>query len=126
MAVRSYQDLEVWQRAMELVEEVYRLTRTLPAAERYGMTSQMQRSAISIPANIAEGGARHHTREFLQHLAIAQGSLAELETFLLLTARLNYIEKMELNTAFDLCTQVGRMLHGLQKSLRRKLEAETP
>ena len=78
--VKSYRDLRVWQAAMNLVEQVYRLTRAFPKQETYGFSSQMQRAAVSIPSNIAEGHTREHLKEYLHHLSIAQASLAELET----------------------------------------------
>ncbi len=78
--VKSYRDLRVWQAAMNLVEQVYRLTRAFPKQETYGLSSQMQRAAVSIPSNIAEGHTREHLKEYLHHLSIAQASLAELET----------------------------------------------
>ena len=78
--VQNYRDLKVWQESMDLTPEVYRLQRKLPKEETYGLGDQIRRAAVSIPANIAEGHARQHTKEFLQYLAIARGSLAELET----------------------------------------------
>ena len=81
-AVRGFRDLRVWQAAMELVVEVYALTRGFPRSELYGLSNQMQRAAVSGPANIAEGHARHHPREYLNFLSVAEGSLAELETYL--------------------------------------------
>ena len=123
MAVKSFQELDVWIDAMKLVKEVYRLTRLLPASERFGLISQMQRAAVSIPANIAEGAGRDYTLEFLRHLSIAQGSLAELETYFLLTISLGYVSNDELKDANQLTYAVGRRLSGLQRSLRRKVNA---
>jgi four helix bundle protein len=80
MGIQSFRDLVVWQKAMELVVECYRITRSFPDAEKFGLTSQMQRAAVSIPANIAEGRERGHLKEFIRHLGIACGSQAELET----------------------------------------------
>ena len=82
MSVRSYRDLEVWQRATDLVVECYRLTNLLPKSELYGLASQIQRAAVSIPANIAEGHGREHLGDYLHHLSVANGSLMELETHL--------------------------------------------
>jgi len=82
MSVQSYRDLQVWQKSMDLVTECYRATQQFPKTEIYGLTSQLQRAAVSVPANIAEGQGRQHTKEFIQHLSIAYGSLAELETHL--------------------------------------------
>jgi len=80
MGINTFRDLRVWQAAVELVVEVYRLTGVLPKQETYGLVSQMQRAAVSIPSNIAEGHSREHIKEYLHHLSVAQGSLAELET----------------------------------------------
>ncbi len=90
MEVKGYRDLKVWQLGVALAKEVYLLTRGFPKHEVYGLSSQAQRAAVSIPANIAEGHARDSTREYLQHVSIAQGSLAELETHLILAESLNY------------------------------------
>ncbi len=84
MGVRSYGELKVWQTGMQLSRQVYQLTRSFPNHEMYGLSGQMQRAAVSAPANIAEGHARNSTKQFLHHLSIARGSLAELETFLIL------------------------------------------
>ena len=96
MAIRHYRDLEVWQRAMDLVEQVYRIAKTLPAEERYGLTSQIQRAAVSIPANVAEGHGRTHRGDYLHHLSIARGSLAELETQLAEGERLTAVVRGKL------------------------------
>ena len=90
MGRNSYEDLEVWQRAMDLVVDCYDLTRSFPQTEQFGLTAQLQRAAVSVPANIAEGQARRHTREFLRYLTIARGSLAELETHIQIAKRLGY------------------------------------
>ncbi|MDN3513925.1 MAG: four helix bundle protein [Candidatus Brocadia sp.] len=118
--IRSYRDLEVWQKAMDVAVECYGITRVLPKNESYGMNSQLQRAVISIPANIAEGRGRQHRKEFLQHLSIAYGSLAEVETYLLLAERLNYINKDQLNRSLSKTAEVGRMINGLKKSLIKK------
>ncbi|HYL78392.1 MAG TPA: four helix bundle protein [Bryobacteraceae bacterium] len=116
--VRSYRDLIVWQKAMDLVVESYRLSRLLPKAEVYGLASQMQRCAVSVPANIAEGQGRDHLGDYVRHLSIANGSLMELETHLLLASRLAYLTNQDLDQAFALTAEVGRMLTGLSKKLR--------
>jgi len=89
MSNQSYQDLDVWQRAMTLAEKAYSITKPYPKEEMFGMTSQIRRAATSVPANIAEGWARHNNNEFAYFLRIAHGSLRELETHLLLSARIN-------------------------------------
>lgn len=90
--MRKHQELRVWQQTMDLVEQVYAFTKTFPDDEKFGLTSQMRRSAVSIPSNIAEGAARGSTQEFIRFLHISQGSLSELETQLLIAQRLNYIQ----------------------------------
>jgi four helix bundle protein len=121
MSISSYQDLKVWQVSMDVVEQVYRLTQNFPKQEVYGLTSQIQRAAVSLPSNIAEGHARDSTKEFLYHLSIALGSLAELETQLILAKRLAYLEKQDLNVVLLKTNETGRMLRGLQKALKAKL-----
>ncbi len=120
MVVRTYRDLEVWQKAMDLVVECYRITRNFPKSETYGLASQLQRSAVSIPANIAEGQARQHTKEYLHHLSIAYGSLAELETHLQIAKRLSYLDTDSFDQLMDNASAVGRMLNGLRKALEKK------
>src|SRR3979411_1014515 len=90
MKVRHYQELIVWQKAMDLVEEVYKVSRSFPREEIYGLTSQLRRAAVSIPSNVAEGQGRRTTTDFLRHLSIAYGSLLEVETQVLIATRLNY------------------------------------
>jgi four helix bundle protein len=106
---------------MEMVVEVYRLTRAFPKQEVYGLTSQIQRAAVSVACNLAEGHARDSTREFLHHVSMALGSLAEVETQLLLAQRLAYLRGADLERILSKGEQVGKMLRGLQKSLKAKL-----
>ena len=106
---------------MDLVEEIYRLTHSFPKTEVYALSSQMQRAAVSIPANIAEGHARESTREFVHYISIALGSLAELETHLILAGRLSYLEDRNISTTLSRADELGRMLRGLQKVLKAKL-----
>jgi four helix bundle protein len=114
---KSYRDLEVWQKAMDLVVECYRITNKLPRSELYGLTSQLRRAAVSVPSNIAEGRERQHTKEFVQHLAIAYGSLAESETHLQIAQRLNYLDSSQVRQVLEKTSEVGRMLNGLRRSL---------
>jgi len=93
MIIKSYRDLRVWQLGMDLVEQVYCLTRKFPKTEQYGLMSQMQRAAVSIPSNIAEGHTREYTKKYLRHLSFSQSSLAELETQLEIASRLNYLSR---------------------------------
>jgi four helix bundle protein len=106
---------------MDLVTTTYSLTSLFPKSETFGLSGQMQRAAISIPSNIAEGHARDSTREYLRFVSIAMGSLAEIETQLILTNRLNYIEQERLGTLLGQTGEIGRMLRGLQHSLKAKL-----
>jgi four helix bundle protein len=120
--ISSYRDLWVWQDSLALAEFCYRVTRSFPREEMFGLTSQVRRSAASIPANIAEGHGRENTRSFIQFLRISQGSLKELETHLMLAERLGLLSKLDLAAAMDQCDAVGRMLRSLIRSLQRKSE----
>ena len=120
MAITNYRDLKVWQAAVDVVEAVYRLTRTFPKSEIYGITQQIQRAAVSVPSNLAEGHARASTKEFLHHISIALGSLAELETQLIIATRLQYLGAQELDSVLLKTDETGKMLRGLQKTLNAK------
>lgn len=111
-----YQDLIVWQKAMDLAEEIYRITKTFPQEERYALTDQMRRSAVSIPSNIAEGSKRG-TKEFCQFLRTAQGSGAELETQILLSYRFGYISEEQTQKLQSQILEILKMLSALQTSL---------
>ena len=89
--VRNFRELRIWQRAMDLLPKIYCLARTLPRFEQFALADQIRRAAVSVPTNIAEGQARGHTKEFIRYLLIARGSLAELQTLLLITERLEYV-----------------------------------
>jgi four helix bundle protein len=119
--VNSFRDLKAWQRAMDLVPEIYRLTRQLPVEEKYVLGDQIRRAAVSIPANIAEGHARQHTREFVQHLSIARSSLAELQTLLVIAQRLGYLIEVNLEIVEKTITEVRMILFGLMNRLQEKL-----
>lgn len=106
---------------MDLVEDVYNLTKQFPREETYGLTSQIRRAVVSIPSNIAEGQGRNSTKEFLHHLSIAHGSLCEVETQLLLAERLGYLDSSALGQSNALSQSVGKLLNGLMRSLREKL-----
>src|SRR5260370_14788968 len=101
--VTNYRDLIVWTRGMDLAEVCYKLTNLLPRSEIYGLSSQIRRAAVSIPANIAEGHGRRNLGEYLQHLSIANGSLKELETHILIAGRLNYCAANEIVPTLDTC-----------------------
>ncbi len=119
--IRNYRDLAVWQRGMDIALAVYEVTKSFPADERFGLTSQLRRAAVSVPANIAEGHARSSTKDYLRYVAIAIGSLAETATFTELAGRLGYGNIEELRRIFEMTTEERRMLRALQKSLRRRL-----
>jgi four helix bundle protein len=116
---RPHKKLEVWQEAMALVARIYNLTKEFPKSEAYGLSSQMRRSAISIPSNIAEGAARKSKAEFLQFLNIAQGSLSELDTQLELAYVLGYIDEKRQKETLAKLTTIFRMLSGLIRSLKK-------
>jgi four helix bundle protein len=122
MGVQSYRDLTVWQLGMDLAAAVYELTDTFPAREKYGLASQLQRSAVSIPANIAEGRAKDSTKQYLFHVSVAMGSVAESETHLMLAERFGYVTREAVAGSLTLCDRIGRMLHNLRKTLKTKLE----
>ena len=106
---------------MDLGALVYKLTADLPREETYGLSSQMQRAGVSIPSNIAEGHARESTKEYLRYLLISRGSMAELETQLLLCQKLHFLSKEEVENALIVSDEIGRMIRGLQQSLTKKL-----
>ncbi|NEO70325.1 four helix bundle protein [Moorena sp. SIO3H5] len=120
LEVKSYRDLKVWNRAMDLVVLCYKLTSKLPKTEIYGLSSQIQRAAVSIPANIAEGKGRQHLGDYIHHLSIANGALKELETHLLITGRLSYLKNYELQPVLELSDEIGRMLNSLMEKLKEK------
>ncbi len=117
MTIRSFTDLDVWKSGMDLAAEVYRLSRFMPKAEQYGMTSQMLRSASSVPANIAEGFQRGSRKDYARFVGIARGSLGETETFLLLATRVGHLEPAATDAALELCRQLGRQLTRLRQRL---------
>ena len=127
MAFQSFEDLEVWQRAVDLVVEAYRLTRGFPVEQRYGLTAQIRRSAVSIPSNIAEGKGRQGLGGLLYHLYVAHGSLLEVETQFVLAIRLKYLEPADSNSIFIKTGEVGRLLAGLLRALNaRKRDQSIP
>lgn len=115
--VHSFRDLRVWQEAMNLTEMVYMATRHFPKEEMYGLTSQMRRSAVSVPSNIAEGNGRKNRGEYRQFLGIANGSLLELQTQIEIAQRVELLDIAEAKTLLNQCETVGRLLTALRKSL---------
>ena len=116
---RSYKDLVVWQKGIALAKLVYQLTKNFPSEEKFGLVAQMRRAAVSIPSNIAEGQARHTTGEFIQFISHAEGSVAELDTQLILSIELKFCRDVGTEAAFELIAELRRMLN----VLRRKLAA---
>jgi four helix bundle protein len=116
---RSYKDLLVWQKGMALAKGIYGITRLSPDEEKFGLVSQMRRAAVSIPSNIAEGQARHTTKEFIQFISHAEGSVAELETQLMLAVDLGYCIPHQAGEVFRLITDLRNMLNALRRTLSR-------
>ena len=114
---RSYKDLIVWQKGIALAKIIYKLTQHFPAEEKFGLVAQMRRACVSIPSNIAEGQARHTTGEFIQFISHAEGSVAELDTQLILAVELNFCRQNDGAPAFDLIVELRRMLNVLRRKL---------
>src|SRR3954452_3690170 len=114
---QNYKDLVVWEKGIALAKATYRLTRTLPSDEKFGLVSQMRRAAVSNPSNIAEGQPRHTTGEFIQFISHAEGSVAELETQFILSIELGFTVKEKTTNEFILLDDIRRMLNGLRRKL---------
>ena len=117
--INSYQDLQVWQKAVDLCVEVYRLVKLLPKEEMYSLSDQMRRAVVSIPSNIAEGYTRKSTNEYLNFLSIANGSRTELETQLLICERINYLSEADTEKAFVLIDEIGAIIYHIMTKLRK-------
>lgn len=115
---QNYQQLTVWQRAIDLVPRIYQLTQTFPKHETYALGDQMRRAAVSIPANIAEGQGREHSKEFAYHLSVAKGSMAELHTLLIVARKLGYLDDTAINRWEEELSQVRRPLIGLLAKIK--------
>ena len=122
--IQSYQDLAVWRNSMDLAEECYRATKLFPKDEMYGMTSQIRRAAASVAANIAEVHGREHTGSFVQSLRIAQGSLKELETHVILAQRVGLVVSETSTRLLTKSDQIGRMLRSLIRALQKRIEGK--
>ena len=125
-AIKSHHDLLVWKASMDFVVDIYHATATFPRTEQFALANQIQRAAVSIPSNIAEGHARQSTSDYLHFLSIAQGSLAEVDTQLELAIRLGYLDQGAFDSLQQSATAIGRMLTNLQQSLRKRLAASKP
>ena len=114
----TFRDLIVWQKAIELCKQVYQVSRNMPAVEKFGLMSQMRRAAVSVPSNIAEGNARQSLRDYIHFLVMARGSLAELETQLIIAQQINMLH--EISSVMEILQETRRILQGLIDSLRNK------
>jgi four helix bundle protein len=119
MPLQSYKELKVWQKAIDIVEQVYLLTKSFPADEKFGLVSQMRRAAVSVPANVAEGYGRRHRGDYLRYLSVSRGSLLELETHLIVAQRLGYGAGDLHAELVSRIQEVDRMLYALMASLER-------
>ena len=119
--VQSYRDLVAWQKAMNLVTEIYRLSQKFPKEEMFGLISQVRRAAVSVPSNIAEGHSRPSRKEFQYFLGNARGSLSELETQMMIGRNLDYLNEAELTNILNIAAEVGRILNGLMASIKNKI-----
>jgi len=117
MKIKSYKDLNIWKRSIEVVEDIYKITKNFPKEEIYGLTSQLRRSAVSIPSNIAEGFARFHNKEYKQFLFVSLGSCAELSTQIIIALRLDYLESNEADQLLNEIDEVSKMTMSLIKKL---------
>ena len=120
MRVQSFRDLIVWQRSVDFVQEVYRISSRLPADERFGLTAQLRRAALSVSANIAEGSGRFTSRDYLNFLSHSRGSVKEAESDLLVAERLEYVTRPDLGPALGFSDEISRMLFSLRASIRRR------
>lgn len=116
--VKTYRDLIVWQKAMEMTVMLYQIASKLPKEETFALCSQMRRAAVSIPSNIAEGFGRNSKKEYLQFLYIAYGSVCELETQLMLCVRIEYLTEIEIQPLMDILTEIGKMITTITKKLK--------
>ena len=121
MEIKNYKDLTVWQKAMDLAVEIYKLIGKLPKEEMYALSNQMRRAAVSIPSNVAEGHTRKSTKEYINFLSIAQGSKSELETQLLLCNKLQYLDEEDTKCTFELLSEVGKMITTLTQKLGTRI-----
>ena len=118
MGSRNYRDLIAWQRSMDFIAQVYELTRPFPPDERFGLTSQLRRSAVSVASNVAEGEGRFSKADFRRFLSVAHGSLRESETQILIAVRLQYIDAAAAELALSTAAEVGKLIRGLANSIR--------
>ena len=122
--MENYKELEVWKKAIYLVIEIYKITKSFPPEERYGLASQVQRAVVSVPANIAEGWGRGSTREYIRYLRISKGSLMELETYLIISEKLDYISRQQAVAVKKDVENIGRMTNSLISRLTKKVDLQ--
>ena len=122
MSVKDYRDLIVWKKSIDLAENVYAVSALFPKSEIYGLTSQIRRAAVSVPSNIAEGQGRYSDADFARFLSIANGSVKEIETQLLLSVRLNYLQESQIHVCINLCSEIARLIAGLKEKLHEKIK----
>ncbi len=123
MPGKSYRELIVWQKAMQFVTDVYKLTEKFPREEIYGLTGQIKRAVVSVPSNIAEGQGRDSAKEFIRHLSFSYGSLMEVETQLQIAANLGYLKQVETNRLLEQSAEIGKLLNGLSRSIRNRISS---
>jgi four helix bundle protein len=119
--ISSYKDLIVWQKSITLVTDVYVLTKSFASEEKYGIVSQMNRAAVSVPCNIAEGSGRESSKSYLQFLKVSKGSLMEVETLMVIAKKLNFITEKEYKIISDNVEELAKILQGLIKSIKQKI-----
>ena len=120
--VRGYRDLQIWQRSIDAVERCYRLTWTFPREERYGLASQLQRAAVSVPSNIAEGHERNSTKSYVYHLGVSRSSVAEVETQIEIAIRLGYVEADRVDDLLNEFDQISRVIATIIRKLDERAE----
>lgn len=120
MKVKSYRELVIWQKGIKLVKKIYKITDQFPKQESFGLSAQLQRAAVSVPSNIAEGQAREHTGDFRRFLFISIGSIAEIDTQLEIAKQLGYISDTDFSTTIEFVIELRKMIHGLIKKLPNK------
>ena len=116
----THKDLNVWKMAINFVTSLYKITESFPKSEMYGLTSQLRRASVSIPSNIAEGASRNHNKEFIQYLYISLASASEVDTQLIISNNLNFIDDVKLNKLSSELNEISKMLQGLIKSVKNK------
>lgn len=121
--MHNYKELIIWQKAIDLVTDIYKVTVEFPDFEKYGLSCQIQRSAVSIPSNIAEGSGRRSEKDFLRFLDVSKGSAFELETQLIIALKLNYLSKEEAEEIFSRISELQKMIYGFCKKLKNNLDS---